>query len=535
MSKALMGLCICLLLFTLQDAISAEPRQAPSPQEQARTLSLLNQPVVMLQAKFGLTTPEERVKRIVTILRSLDDKDLAQPVETHNVTRYRQPAVLFSVNGKPFMLLAQGDLDEGDDLTLAESAERVRLRLDTLRLSLSEQYSSRYLLSSSVKSLAGALVIVALIWFSLRSYAWLKRVYTVRRAQRKSIIPGELRAFLGPIEVRLYAVVLTTTILVAFYIWVSWVLRLFPWTRIWGMELGSYAIGLLQLMGLAALSALPGLVIVIVIFIITALVTRLLRLVLRRVETGQLHLPGLHPDTVGVTRKLISVVIWLFALSAAYPFLPGANSLAFKGISVFFGLMLTLGSAGLMNHAMSGLVLTYSRALRKGEVIRIADHEGVVSEVGMLATKILTRENYEVTVPNAVVVSGRIVNLSATLKGEGVNMTTSVTIGYDTPWRQVEAMLELAASRTPGINRDIPPLVRQLALQDWYVAYELQVRLKAGESLAGVRSTLHGHIQDVFNEFGVQIMSPNFISQPDQPVLVTKSNWFAPPAGEKEK
>ena len=532
MIKALMGICCCLLLLTLQDAIGAEPRQAPSPQEQARTLSLLNQPVVMLQATFGLTTPEERVKRIITILRSLDDKDLAQPVEIHNVMRYRQPAVLFSVNGKPFMLLAQGDLDEGDDLTLAQSAERVKSRLDTLRLSLSEQYSSHYLLLSLVKSLAGALVLVAFIWLALRSYTWLNRVFTLRRAQRKSIIPGELRTFLGPIEVRLYAVVLTTAILIAFYVWVSWVLRLFPWTRIWGMELGGYALELLQRLGLAALSALPGLVIVVVIFSITALVTRLLRLLLTRVETGQLHLPGLHPDTVGVTRKLISVVIWLFALSAAYPFLPGANSLAFKGISVFFGLMLTLGSAGVMNHAMSGLVLTYSRALRKGEVIRIADHEGVVSEVGMLATKILTRENYEVTVPNAVVVSGRIVNLSATLKGEGVNMTTSVTIGYDTPWRQVEAMLELAASRTSGINRDVPPLVRQLALQDWYVAYELQVRLKAGESLAGVRSILHGHIQDVFNEFGVQIMSPNFISQPDQPVLVTKSNWFAPPAGE---
>jgi small-conductance mechanosensitive channel len=202
---------------------------------------------------------------------------------------------------------------------------------------------------------------------------------------------------------------------------------------------------------------------------------------------------------------------------------------------VFFGLMLTLGSAGIMNHAMSGLVLTYSRALRKGEVIRIADHEGVVSEVGMLATKILTRENYEVTVPNAVVVSGRIVNLSAMLKGEGINMTTSVTIGYDTPWRQVEAMLELAASRTSGINHDIAPLVRQLALQDWYVAYELQVRLRPGESLAGVRSVLHGHIQDVFNQFGVQIMSPDFISQPEQPVIVTKPNWFAPPAEEKQE
>lgn len=530
MIKAVMCVCGFLLLFTLQSALGAEPRQAPSPQEKSRTLYLLNQPVVMLQAKFGLTTPEERVQRIVSLLRSLNDADLAQPVEMHNVTRYRQPAVLFSVNGKPFMLLAQGDLDEGDDLTLMQAAERVRLRLDTLRQSLSEQYSTRYLLLSSLKSLVGALLLIAFVWCALRSYAWLKHRYNARRASKKSIIPGPLRAFIGPIEVRLYAIVLIAAFLMAFYSWVSWVLRLFPWTRIWGMELGSYAAGLLQRLGLAIFSALPGLLIAVAIFLITALVTRLLRLVLGRVETGQLNLPGLHPDTVGVTRKLISVVIWLFALSAAYPFLPGADSLAFKGISVFFGLMLTLGSAGLMNHAMSGLVLTYSRALRKGEVIRIADHEGVVSEVGMLATKILTRENYEVTVPNAVVVSGRIVNLSATLKGEGINMTTSVTIGYDTPWRQVEAMLELAARRTPGIKHEISPLVRQLALQDWYVAYELQVQLEAGQSLAGARSALHGHIQDVFNEFGVQIMSPNFVNQPDAPVLVKEAEWYSPPA-----
>ncbi len=152
MIKAVMCICGCLLFFTLQDALGAEPRQAPSAQEKARTLYLLNQPVVMLQAKFGLTTPEERVQRIVTILRSLNDNDLAQSVEMHNVTRYRQPAVLFSINGKPFMLLAENDLDEGDDLTLAQAAERVRLRLDTLRQSLSEQYSSRYLLLSAGKS-----------------------------------------------------------------------------------------------------------------------------------------------------------------------------------------------------------------------------------------------------------------------------------------------------------------------------------------------------------------------------------------------
>jgi small-conductance mechanosensitive channel len=192
--------------------------------------------------------------------------------------------------------------------------------------------------------------------------------------------------------------------------------------------------------------------------------------------------------------------------------------------------MLTLGSAGVMNHAMSGLVLTYSRALRRGDIIRLADHEGMVSEVGILATKILTRENYEVTVPNAVVVSGKIVNLSTHVQSGGVNMTTGVTIGYDTPWRQVHAMLELAASRTSGIDGTQAPVVRQLALMDWYISYELQVRLLKGQSLAAVRSELNGHIQDVFSEFAVQIMSPNFVNQPDAPVLVKEADWYSAPA-----
>ncbi|MGB9097278.1 mechanosensitive ion channel family protein [Erwinia sp.] len=509
---------------------SAEPRQSPSPQEKARTLILLNQPVVMLQAKFGLTTPEERVQRIVSTLRGLSEDDLRHPLVTTNITRYQRQAVLFSVNNKPFMLLADTDLDEGDDLTLPQAAAKVAQRLQTIQQALIEQYSSKYLLLSLTKTVAGLVAVIALCVAALYSIRPVKRFFTERQQNNKSLFPPSLRGFMGAFEVRLYLLLVTLFCLIAFYLWISWVLRLFPYTRIWGMELGSYSVGMIQNAGVVFLSALPGLFIVCAIFLLTGLIQRLLKLVLHRVETGTLQLPGLHPDTVGVTRKLISVMIWLFALSMAYPFLPGANSLAFKGISVFFGLMLTLGSAGVMNHAMSGLVLTYSRALRRGDIIRLADHEGMVSEVGILATKIMTRENYEVTVPNAVVVSGKIVNLSTNAKTGGVNMTTSVTIGYDTPWRQVHAMLELAASRTAGIDGTQPPIVRQLALMDWYISYELQVRLLKDQSLSAVRSELNGHIQDVFSEFAVQIMSPNFVNQPDAPVLVNKADWYSAPA-----
>jgi small-conductance mechanosensitive channel len=516
-------------------SMAAEPRQLPTEQDKARTVAIFHQPIVMLQAKFGQTTPEERVLRIRNTLRSLTEEDIRQPVKIIPVNRYGQQGRLFIIHDKPLMLLMQGDLDEGDDLTLDQAAQRVLTRFNTQRTSLMDQYSSSYLAWATAKTLGGTVVLLLLFYGAFKCWQKVKRYFQSERAQRRRIISPRWRELLGAFEIYLFGLLMVLLGIAAFYVWLSWLFRLYPWTRIWGESLGDWSIGVVQKIALSIVSALPGLLIVLIICLLTAFILKLLKILLKRVETGRLQVPGLHPETVGATRKLISVMVWLFALSAAYPFLPGANSLAFKGVSVFFGLMLTLGSAGVMNHAMSGLVLIYSRALRKGDVIRIGDNEGLVSEVGMLATKILTRESYVVTVPNAVVVSGKITNLSAENPGGGVNLTTSVTIGYDTPWRQVHAMLELAASRTKGIEPGTSPLVRQLNLMDWYIAYELQVKLRAGESLANVKSELHSHIQDVFNEFNVQIMSPNFVNQPENAVMVTRDNWFTAPAAQPDK
>ncbi|WP_336998538.1 mechanosensitive ion channel family protein [Leclercia sp. M50] len=530
MNRILLVFLTCFLSGFVFISQAAEPRQAPTEQERARTLYVFHQPIVMLQAKFGLTTPEERVLRIRNTLRNFTEADVREPLNIVPVTRYNQQGRLIVMNGKPVMLLAQADLDEGDDLTLDQAAQRVLTRLEAQRMALRDQYDSGWLALSTVKTVAGFLVFVLFCYGAYRSWRWVQRFYRRRILENRSLIPHRWRRFIGTIETRLYALLMILLAVVAFYFWLSWVFSLFPWTRVWGTSLGDWSFRVLRQMALSIASAMPGLLIVLLIFLLTAAILRLLKFVLNQVEAGRLQLPGIHPETVGATRKLISVVVWLFALSAAYPFLPGANSLAFKGISVFFGLMLTLGSAGVMNHAMSGLVLIYSRALRKGDVIRVADNEGMVSEVGMLATKIITRENYVVTVPNAVVVSGKITNLSVQNPDGGVNLTVGVTIGYDTPWRQVHAMLELAAKRAQCIDPTQPPLVRQLSLMDWYIAYELQVRLLPGQSLAVARNELHSNIQDVFNEFNVQIMSPNFVMQPEGAVMVAKDNWYPAPA-----
>ena len=519
-----------LALLALQPALAAEPRQQPTAREKARTVYIFHQPVVMLQASFGQKTPEERVLRTRSALRAFTEDDIRQPLRIVPVIRYGQPGRLFLMNGKPVLLLSQADLDEGDDLTLDQAAQRVLARMEAQRTSLQEQFNNRYLFISAGKALAGALLLALFYYGAFRAWRRVRRFFQLRILEKRSAIPQHWRRFLGNIEVRLYAALAILVGVLACYIWLSWAFSLFPWTRVWSESLGDWSLGVIRDISLSIVASLPGLMIVVLIFLITWLIIRLVKVVLDQVAAGRIQVPGIHPETVSATRRLISVVIWLFALSAAYPFLPGANSLAFKGISVFFGLMLTLGSTGVMNHAMSGLVLIYSRALRKGDWIRLADNEGQVSEIGVLATKILTRENYIVTVPNAVVVSGKIVNLSAESSDGGFNLTTNVTIGYDTPWRQVHALLELAARRTPGVDQQIAPVVRKLGLLDWYTSYELQVRLLPATKLPDGRNALHSSIIDVFNEFGVQIMSPNYVMQPRAAVVVPQEAWYAAPA-----
>lgn len=519
-----------LALLVLQPALAAEPRQQPTAHEQARTVTIFHQPVVMLQATFGQTTPEERVLRTRSALRAFTEDDIRQPLRVVPVIRYGQPGRLFLMNGKPVLLLSQADLDEGDDLTLDQAAQRVLARMEAQRTSLQEQFNNRYLFISAGKALAGALLLALFYYGAFRAWRRVRRFFLLRILEKRSAIPQHWRRYLGNIEVRLYAVLVILLGMLACYLWLSWAFSLFPWTRVWSESLGDWSLGVIRDLSLSIVASLPGLMIVVLIFLLTWLIIRLVKVVLDQVAAGRIQVPGIHPETVSATRRLISVVIWLFALSAAYPFLPGTNSLAFKGISVFFGLMLTLGSTGVMTHAMSGLVLIYSRALRKGDWIRLADNEGQVSEIGVLATKILTRENYIVTVPNAVVVSGKIINISAESADGGVNLTTSVTIGYDTPWRQVHALLELAARRTPGIDQQIAPVVRKLGLLDWYTSYELQVRLLPTTKLPDGRNALHSSIIDVFNEFGVQIMSPNFVMQPKAAVVVPQEAWYAAPA-----
>jgi small-conductance mechanosensitive channel len=316
---------------------------------------------------------------------------------------------------------------------------------------------------------------------------------------------------------------------VVFVIWAVFVLNRFPETQAVGTVARSTLVNVLLTFEAQLVGAVPGVIGVAVIVFVARFATRLAADVFAGIERGTLRLPGIHPETAGATRRLVTAAIWLFAVVVAYPLLPGSSSDAFKGVSVFLGLMVTLGSSGVMGHMMSGLVLVYSRSLRAGDVVRVNDIEGLVSEVGVLSVKVINSRKEEFTIPNAVIVGTTVKNYTRLGRDLGPVLTTGVTIGYDAPWRVVYELLLGAAARTAGVQKEPAPAVFQPELSDFFVVYQLTVRLEPGSDRLRVLTELHQNIQDAFNERGVQIMSPHFEGQPEGRVWVPKSRWNAAP------
>jgi small-conductance mechanosensitive channel len=378
--------------------------------------------------------------------------------------------------------------------------------------------------------------LIALFWRTYRTLG----VRLASRAERKlhQLAAGNValvKASHAPdvlrFGVRIAFVIVSLTLT---YIWLTFTLRRFPYTRPWGESLRAFLIERLASMGLLIASAIPNLFTVLLIALLTRFAVKLAHAFFNSVRDGRVDLPYVHPETALPTRRIVTTLFWLLGLVVAYPYLPGSGSDAFKGLSVFVGLVLSLGSSGVVNQLMSGLTLTYSRAMRPGDFVRIGEVEGTITQLGGLSTKIKTPRGEEVTIPNAVVMGQVTTNFSRFAQTDGVYTATSLTIGYDTPWRQIHALLLLAAERTPGIRSQPKPAVRQTALQDFYVQYTLLVSLEQPHLRATTLDALHANIQDAFNEYGVQIMSPNYEADPEGRKFVPVDQWYAAPAARAD-
>ncbi len=517
------------------DAAATSPSLAAAP---PASVELHHRLIATLRAPLLGDTPAERAE----LARQAIETVAAQPgpgTVTHDAAG---EAVRFQVDRQTVFFLLPEDVGGARPGVLLEAATRQTAhRLQAAVAEAREMRDPRQLAVAAATATAATLLAAALAWALFRARRRLvqRLDMALHRWQQQhptsSLVGTYGRHAHGGVRWLATALAWGGALLLA-ELWATFVLRQFAYTRPWGERASLWLLELLQQFALATAGAVPGLLTAASIFALAWLTTRALSLLLRRVEAGELQLAWLDRDTAGPTRRLGHLVVWLFALAIAYPYLPGAQSESFKGVTVLAGLMLSLGASGAVGQAMSGLSLMYSRAMRPGEYVKIGEVEGTVSHMGLFATQIHTGLGEAVSLPNAVIAGQPVRNFSR-LVGDGqFVLHTAVTIGYATPWRQVHHMLLEAARRTPGVATEPPPYVVQTALSDFYVEYRLcaQADRSAPRRRAEAMNQLHGHIQDVFNEHGVQIMSPHYMADTAQPQVVKPGEWFPVRAGQPD-
>jgi len=495
-------------------------------------LVIANRPITTLRALAFGATPTERVEAIEAGLDALRARGGPLVVTTRPIAE----GVTILVDGRILFRVLNEDVNRESGETTAVAADAAARNLTLALEAMREGRDSQVMFTAMGYALLATLVLAGLLWLIVRANRALqRRVQSFVQRRAENFAPSWSQQVMGPSGIAALAVVPVRLIawavaLLFVYEWAALVLGFFPYTRPWGEKLFDNLLGALGGFAAGILHAVPGLLFVALIFFVTRFVVRLVRAFFDGVQAGRVQVGWVDETTARPTGQLLTVIIWLFALVAAYPYIPGSDSEAFKGIGVFVGLMLSIGASGVVNQAVSGLMLMYTKALRPGEFVQVGDTEGTVTSVGFLTTRIETLRNVEVTLPNAYLVSNETRNLSRLAARGGMRLTTAVTIGYDTPWRQVHAMLQLAAERTTGVFRETPVKVLQTALQDFYVEYTLVVPVADPRHKVVVLTELHANIQDVFNEHGVQIMSPNYEADPADKKFVPRERWYAAPA-----
>jgi small-conductance mechanosensitive channel len=432
------------------------------------------------------------------------------------------------------MIVAESDahLEQISVPALAQANEtRIRDAIVDYRAARTPERMTRAALLAGGATLLYLAVATLLLWITGRlrrrvESALRARIHTVG-IQSFAIVRAErVRAVVSAL-LRLLRIV---AVLALTFVWLVYALRQFPWTIGAANALLEHVIDPLSTLAHSFISTIPNLIFLVVLYFIVRFGLRIVRLFFEAVDRGLVTLENFEREWAMPTYKLVRLAIVVLALVIAYPYIPGSESAAFKGISLFLGVVFSLGSSTAISNIIAGYLMTYRRAFRVGDRVKIGDIVGDVTAMRLQVTHVRTTKNEEVVIPNSQIVNGHVINYSTLAHKEGLVLHTTVGIGYETPWRQVEAMLLEAARRTAGLAAEPKPYVLQTLLGDFAVTYELNVGCGDPHAMLQLYTALHRNILDVFNEHGVAIMTPAYVEDTPEPKIVPKSKWFLPPA-----
>ena len=507
---------ILILFFSCSNQIKAQNSFSPQPKA---PVIFKEDTLFVIKNKIGVFSAADRAKLVHNNILQLAKLPLEE-FDSIKVIDYESSAdIVYQNKVISSVSLSDASLEGKTPIALANE------RKNAIYRSLVKDYNDHSFSNiwKDILLFIGALILLTIV------FTYVNRIFNYWRRNLKTLErnfffrDNKIIKFFRMItpeaerEILLFTLRMTrVTVLGLFlYFYLPFLFSQISYTRGFGEKLFEYVLNPVRFLMSSFASFLPKLLFIVIILIAVRYLIRGVGYFAKEVQSERLHLPGFYPDWAKPTFNLTRILIIIFTLVIIFPYLPGSGSEAFQGVSVFVGLLLSLGSAGAISNMVSGVILTYMRPFKTGDRVKINDIVGDIISKNLLVTKIRTLKNEEVTVPNASLLGGGIVNYSSLAEDKGLILHTSVTIGYDAPWKVVHELLIKAALRTTNLEKDPAPFVLQKSLDDWYVAYELNAYTKDSHKIPKTYSDLHANIQDVFNESEVEIMSSHYLALRD--------------------
>ena len=491
-------------------------------------VTLLSDTLFYIYTKIGASTPKERAVNITKKIKTLYDDDF---LKLDSLLSMDSENTIDIIYGETILM----SISELDAILSSTNKQNLANRyIDRIKTSITEG-KEKYSIVKIFVRIGLMLIVMAgialLIWLIGKGHIKTELfIITKKEKWFKGLSYKDYTFLSGDQELKIvrfsFKVLKWFFVLILLYLVLPLVFSIFPFTRGWANLLFGLVWSPLKGVLTSIWAYLPNLFSILVIFFVMKYVIRFVKYIFSEIESGKLKISGFYPDWAQPTYGIVRFLLYAFMFVLIFPYLPGSNSSIFKGVSVFIGVLFSLGSSSAIANAIAGLVITFMRPFKIGDRIKIGEMTGDVIEKTMLVTRLRTIKNEEITIPNAAILSGNTVNYSSISKDYGLIIHTTVTIGYDVPWTLMHKALIEAALRTDTIMKEPVPFVLQTSLDDFYVSYQINAHTKEPGKQAHVYSDLHKNIQDVCNEKGIEIMSPHYRSARDGNMIAIPENYI---------
>jgi small-conductance mechanosensitive channel len=476
-----------------------------------------NDSLFLIYGRLGSFSAKERADAISNRIRKLADNYSFIPDSLK--LAQTETTVDIAFNEQIIMTISENDAI-WQNTTEMELAQKYKTIIGQAVMNYKDETSFSTLAKEIGLALLVIIIIVLLIRYIGKFFRWSSAKINEQQGKRiKGIKFKNYTLFDAKRQVNVLLNVNTVLkwffILLVIYIALPILFGIFPWTKNFADTLFGYILNPLKKIAGGFWNYLPNLITIVVIIFVFRYVLKGIHFLKTEIEIGELKIPGFYADWANPTYQIVRVLVFAFMIIVIFPYLPGSESPVFRGVSVFLGFLFTFGSAGSLSNIIAGLVLTYMRLFVIGDRVKIGDVVGDVVEKSLLVTRVRTIKNEIISIPNSTVMSSHTINYSSEAVDKGLILHTTVTIGYDVPWKEMHKALIDAALKTDMLLKEPQPFVLQTSLDDFYVSYQVNAYTKEPNKQAIIYSELHQNIQDCCNEAGIEILSPHYRAMRD--------------------